>query len=155
MIKLLRTRRLCFFAVGSIVLVAKLAAVPQATAESLSNTNLVWDSETKATNIITGASEVNFTFNFTNVSSGNVTILNALPSCGCTTVQLPSMPWVIAPGTNGRIGVKVKIFVKGGTLSKTVMVDTDKGSEILTIQIAITSPPAQKMSDAGRWKECC
>src|SRR5665213_637938 len=68
-----------------------------------SGTLFNWDSETKATNIITGASEANFTFNFTNVSSTNVIILSVRPSCGCTTAQLPPLPWVIAPGTNGQI----------------------------------------------------
>jgi hypothetical protein len=31
-----------------------------------------------------------------------VTILEVRPSCGCTTAQLPSLPWIIPPDTNGQ-----------------------------------------------------
>ena len=35
-----------------------------------------------------------------------VTILNVHPSCGCTTAELPPVPWTIPGGTNGEIKVK-------------------------------------------------
>jgi len=131
---------------------ANLYAVPQTVLASLSNKNLIWDSETKATNIITGATEAHFTFSFTNVSSTNITILSVRPSCGCTTAQLPPLPWVIAPGTNGQIGIKVNIFAKSGTLYKTITVGTDKDSEILSVKITIDPSLTNNMSGIDRAK---
>ncbi len=113
-------------------------------------TNLIWDSKTKATNIITGDNEAHFTFNFTNTSSSDVTILSVQPSCGCTTAQLPPLPWVIAPGTNGQIEIKVSVAATSGTLSKTITVGTDKDSEVLTVKIVIDPPPASAMLDTNR-----
>jgi len=132
-------------------LVLCLFATPKATAGLFSNTNLNWDSETKATNIMSGASEAHFTFSFTNVSSTNVTILSVHPSCGCTTAQLPPLPWVIAPGTNGQIGIKVNIAAKSGTLSKTITVGTDTDSETLSVKITI-DPSTNSMAGVDRAK---
>ena len=56
---------------------------------------LAWDGLTKATDAAADQSQAHFTFNFTNVSSGNVALLNVHPSCGCTTAQLPPLPWII------------------------------------------------------------
>jgi cytochrome c553 len=139
-----------FFLVTGIIS-SCLFAAPQVRAASLANTNLIWDSETKATNIITGESEAHFTFNFTNVTSTNVTILSVRPSCGCTTAQLPPLPWVVAPGTNGQIGIKVNITAKSGTLSKTITVGTDKDSEILSVKINI-DPSTNVMAGIDRAK---
>ena len=67
----------------------------------------------------------------------HVAILNVHPSCGCTTAQLPPLPWTLAPGTNGQINVTVNIAGKSGTLFKTLNVSTDKGSKILMLKIVI------------------
>ncbi|HEY5043671.1 MAG TPA: DUF1573 domain-containing protein [Verrucomicrobiae bacterium] len=110
-----------------------------------------WDSESKATNIIAGANEAHFTFNFTNVSSTNVTILSVHPSCGCTTAQLPPLPWTISSGANGQIGVTVNLAGKSGTVLKTVTVNADKGMTMLSVKITMLSPEiSPAMSDAGR-----
>lgn len=102
---------------------------------------LAWDTEMKATNVPAGQSVARFAFSFTNVSSGDVTILNVRPSCGCTTVQLPKLPWLIPAGTTGRIGVSVNLAGKSGTLIKTVKVSTDKSTNSLMAQITIVSLP--------------
>src|SRR5476651_2465478 len=62
---------------------------------------LAWDRLMESTNAAADQEQAHFTFSFTNVSSGNVAILNVHPSCGCTTAQLPPLPWIVAPGTNG------------------------------------------------------
>src|SRR5580658_9926553 len=100
--------------------------------------SIAWDSDTKSLEVANGASKAHFTFNFTNVSSGNVTILGVHPSCGCTTTQLRPLPWTLMPGTNGQIGVTVNIAQKTGTLSKAITVKTDQGSKILFVRIKIT-----------------
>ena len=127
-------------AIVSIILVACLFAAPQAVAFSSENTNLIWDAEAKTTNVIAGASEAHLTFSFTNVTVNNVTITHVHASCGCTTAQLPQLPWVIPPGTNGQIGVTVNLAFKSGVLFKTLTVDTDKGSKELAVNITILPP---------------
>jgi len=79
----------------------------------------------------------------TNTVAAPVVINNVHPSCGCTTAQLPPLPWMIAPGTNGEIGVTVNLAGKFGTVIKTVHVATDYGSKDLIVQITIM-PPVQK-----------
>jgi mono/diheme cytochrome c family protein len=124
---------------------------PQPRPVSLAGTSVVWDSDTKATNIAPGQSVANFTFNFTNVSADTITVTSVRSSCGCTTAQLSPLPWQLSPGTNGHIGVRVDIAGKSGTLVKTVTVGTDKGSKILTVKITILPPAATPASaDADR-----
>jgi mono/diheme cytochrome c family protein len=109
-----------------------------------------WDGLTKTVNAAADQAEVQFTFNFTNVSSGNVAIVNVHPSCGCTTAQLPALPWLLAGGTNGQIPITVNIAGKVGTLYKYVDVSTDKGIKRLNLQINIMPPALPTMTEADR-----
>jgi mono/diheme cytochrome c family protein len=126
------------------------ASMPATFHASASLTNLVWDSDTKANNATAGDSQARFTFNFTNASTNNVTILNVRTSCGCTTAQLPSLPWLVAPGVSGQIGVTVNIAGKSGTLSKTVSVGSNWGLKTLTVKITILPAVILPMSAADR-----
>jgi mono/diheme cytochrome c family protein len=83
----------------------------------------------------------------TNTIPQAVTVGTVHPSCGCTTAQLPPLPWTLLPGTNGQIGVTVNLAGKFGTIIKTVHVGTDRGSRDLIVQITIV-PPVNKLSDA-------
>ena len=147
---IIKMNRPFIFAIASVILAANLSVTRQAAAQTSSSTNLIWDSKIKTTNIVSGEKEAHFTFAFTNVSSSNVTILSVHPSCGCTTAQLAPLPWVIAPGTNGQIGIKVSVVATSGALSKTITVDTDKDFERLTVKIVIDPPPVPAMSDTNR-----
>jgi len=81
----------------------------------------------------------------------DVTILSVHPSCGCTTAELPPVPWTIPGGSNGVIKVAVNLAGKSGTVFKTVNVSTDHGSKTLTLRINILPPPPVKpMSDEDR-----
>jgi len=71
-----------------------------------------------------------------------VTILSVHPSCGCTTAELPPVPWQIPPGSNGQIKLSVNLQGKSGTLFKTVNVATDHGKKDLILRINILPPPA-------------
>ena len=102
--------------------------------------NVMHQSEAAATD-----TAVHFVFYFTNATPGNVTILDVHPSCGCTTAQLPDLPWTIPPGTNGQIGITVNISGKSiagqsDVLFKTVTVKTDKGKKDLALRITIQPP---------------
>jgi mono/diheme cytochrome c family protein len=111
---------------------------------------LAWDELTKATDAAADQTQAHFTFNFTNISSGKVAILNVHPSCGCTTAQLPPLPWIVAAGANGQIGLTVDLRGKSGALFKTVNVSTDKGSKTLMLRINILPPVIPTMTDADR-----
>jgi mono/diheme cytochrome c family protein len=111
---------------------------------------LAWDELSKATDAAADQPVAQFIFSFTNVTSGNVIILSVHPSCGCTTAELPPLPWTIAPGTNGQIRLSVNIQGKSGTLYKTVNVSTDKGSKTLVLRINILPPVIPKMTEAER-----
>jgi mono/diheme cytochrome c family protein len=111
---------------------------------------LAWDAVTKTTDAAADQEDAHFTFSFTNISSGNVAIVNVHPSCGCTTAQLPSLPWIVAPGTVGQIPITVNIAGKTGTLYKYVDVSTDKGMKRLMLQINIQPPVVAAMTNAER-----
>jgi cytochrome c553 len=111
---------------------------------------IAWDAETKSSEAAVGQDCVRFSFNFTNVSGAAVTILSARPSCGCTTVELPRVPWTIGTGCTGQIRVSVDLAGKSGTLLKTVKVATDKGSRTLSLHINLVAPAQLAMTDAMR-----
>ena len=90
---------------------------------------------------------------FTNTIPMPVIITQVHPSCGCTTAQLPPLPWMIAPGTNGEIGVTVNLAGKFGTVVKTVHVATSEGSRDLIVQITILPPVLNKLTDADRMRQ--
>ena len=137
---------------------------------------LVWDNLMESVDAAADQAQAHFTFNFTNIavltditlvtnvtdSSTNivattnsitpipVTILSVHPSCGCTTAQLPPLPWIVDAGTNGQIGITVDLRGKTGTLFKTVNVVTDKGNLNLSVRVTIFPPVVPTMTDADR-----
>jgi cytochrome c553 len=118
--------------------------------EPLPDGILAWDELTKSTDAAANQAQAQFTFNLTNVSNGDVAVVSVHPSCGCTTAQLPPMPWVLASGTNGQIKLTVNLAGKTGTLFKTATVATDKGSKTLTLRINILPPVVPTLSEADR-----
>ena len=118
--------------------------------EALATNTLVWDSTSKETNATADAGNAHFVFSFTNVSAGNVVILNVRPSCGCTTAQLPPLPWIIPAGTNGQIGAIVNFAGNSGTLLKTMTVTSDKGFQTLMLKITILPSVVPTQSEADR-----
>jgi mono/diheme cytochrome c family protein len=118
--------------------------------EALATNTLVWDSLSKETNVTADAGNAHFVFSFTNVSAGNVVILNVHTSCGCTTAQLPPLPWIIPAGTNGEIGAIVNFAAKSGTLVKTMTVTSDKGFQTLMLKITILPPVIPTLTAADR-----
>ena len=87
----------------------------------------------------------------TNFSPVPLTILNVHPSCGCTTAELPPVPWTLPPGAGGEIKLSVNLSGKAGTLFKTVNIATDQGSRNLMLRINILPPPpVPEMTEAQR-----
>jgi mono/diheme cytochrome c family protein len=80
-----------------------------------------------------------------------VAVLSVHPSCGCTTAELPPVPWLIPPGSNGTIKLSVNLAGKSGTLFKTVNFTTEKGKKDLLLRINIAPPPPMpEMTEAQR-----
>lgn len=102
---------------------------------------IAWDALSKSVDATNEQEFVRFIFTFTNVTPTNVSILSVHPSCGCTTAELPPVPWLLPAGANGQIGLSVNLAGKAGTLFKTVNITTDHGKKDLILRINILPPP--------------
>jgi mono/diheme cytochrome c family protein len=111
---------------------------------------LAWSSLMQETNAAADQVLAHFSFSFTNISSGNVAVLSAHASCGCTQPELPPLPWMIPPGGNGQFGVTVNLQNKPSPVIKSVTVSTDKGSKQLIVEITVLPPVIPTLSDAER-----
>lgn len=109
--------------------------------EDLATNIIAWDSLDKAVTSTYGDAFAKFSFCLTNVSPEPVTIVEVHTSCGCTTAQLPPMPWKLDPGSNGVINVNLNLAGKGGTVIKTVSVASDKGTKHLLVRTTILPLP--------------
>ena len=99
---------------------------------------LAWDAQTKEIKMDLGERTARVSFQLTNTSPVDAVVTLVKPSCGCTTAQLPPIPWTIAPGRDGKIEFAVDVAGKSGTLLKTVSVESTAGN--VTLQISITMP---------------
>jgi mono/diheme cytochrome c family protein len=142
------------------VLNSSPVSVPDMSHESdhLADTVMAWDATMKTTNVPADTEKAHLVFYFTNVATRAgvpipVTVLDAEPSCHCTTPELPPLPWVLPPGTNGQIAVTVDITGKYGTVVKSVRIGTDQGSRELIIQVNILPDKISEPSDAERARQ--
>ncbi len=119
--------------------------------QPLPDGNLAWDALSKVADATNGQGFARFTFSFTNITTGNITVLTVHPSCGCTTAELPPVPWTIPGGQTGEIKLAVNLAGKAGTLFKQVNVATDKGNLNLMLRINVQpAPPMPEMTEAQR-----
>jgi cytochrome c553 len=126
------------------------APIPAAPAPvDLPATVIAWDATDKGTNVDFGEPQARYSFALTNVSQGEVTLLAVTTSCGCTTAQLPPMPWKIASGSNGVINVNMNLAGKSGTVIKTITVSTDKGMKQLLVRTRILPMPTSTAMTPG------
>jgi mono/diheme cytochrome c family protein len=143
------------FAHADVVLTSKPAYSPDYSheGEHLTDATLAWDALMKSTNVMEGAANAHFVFNFTNVSGSNVVILDARPSCYCTSAELPPVPWFLPPGTNAHIGINVNLAGKYGTVVKQVRIGTDRGTCNLIVEITIIPKSTTPPTDAERIRQ--
>lgn len=118
--------------------------------EPLPDGVLAFDATMKSVDLVGTDDPAKFVFNFTNVSPDIVTLLVVHPSCGCTTAEMPPVPWQVAPGTNAAIKLTVDVTGKQGMLFKSVKITTDRGQRDLMLRINITPPPKIVMTDEQR-----
>ena len=117
--------------------VTAVAADPSATVD---RNPIVWDAMEKTAEAKAGEGAADFVFKATNTSSRPVTIISVHPSCGCTVVDLPAAPWVLAPGASGNLPATVDFSGKDGALTKSLFVESSAGAQTLLIHIKL--PPA-------------
>ncbi len=112
---------------------------------------LAFDAELKQSTVHEGDAQAHFVFNFTNVSSNEVTISAVKTSCGCTTAELPPMPWTLPPHAKGQIPVTMNVLGHTGKSTKNITVTTIQGSKTLNVEANILPPAADdKMGDRER-----
>jgi len=110
---------------------------------------LAWDALVKTVAATNGQPVARLSFAFTNQFTNAVTILKARPSCGCTTVEMPPVPWLIPAGATGEIKLSINLGGKIGTLFKSVSVVTDQGSQTLGLRVNL-APPVAPLTEAQR-----
>jgi cytochrome c553 len=93
-----------------------------------------------------------FSFGFTNVSDQEVTITVVRASCGCTTLNLPPLPWKIAPGQSGKIEATMDVRGKNGTLMKSLSVESSAGTKhfIMKVNLPGQDPILSQMNERLR-----
>jgi mono/diheme cytochrome c family protein len=96
---------------------------------------LVFEADQKEVSPPAGVTGVPFSFSFTNVSDQEVTITMVRASCGCTTLNLPLLPWKIAPGQTGKIESSMDVRGKYGTLLKSLTVESPAGTKHLLMKV--------------------
>jgi cytochrome c553 len=110
-----------------------------------------WDALLKAADATNEQAFASLSFSFTNLTTNIVAVLSVQPGCHCTTAELPPTPWLIKPGSNGTIKLKLDLQGKTGTLFKTVNFTSEKGRKDLMIRVNILPPPPMpEMSDEQR-----
>lgn len=130
-----RVSRLIFVLVTVLVIIAP--------AFSARAQGLTWDSEMKEFPVKAGATNLEFSFSFTNHSPVPVVITTIKPSCGCTGVRTPPLPWKIEPGGNGVLAATIDLRGKYGTLMKSISVETKNfGPKHLITKIILPDAPA-------------
>lgn len=106
---------------------------------------LVWDSTVKeitpepTNSIIAGT--VKFSFYATNVSDQEVVIDRMVASCGCTTIQMPSQPWHIAPGEHGKVDVILTYAGKFGVFYKAISIISPTAPGELGVKVNLAKTP--------------
>lgn len=131
--------------------VRPLPPPPLAAQRALPETGiLAFDAETKEALVKPGERAANYLFHFTNVSPAEVIISRVQASCGCTTAQLPPMPWKIPVGGTGQIPAIMNVQGKSGVVVKTLTVYTEQGQKTLSLKTTILQPDPQFMTAADR-----
>lgn len=119
------------------VVVAPIVAGPT----ELSRSVVAWDAETKDHVVQAGETNALFTFQFTNVSTNDVTLFEVKPSCECTTVRLPALPWKVAPGEKGTFDANVDLQNKTNNFTRKIQVESSQGGKALTLNIVMPAAP--------------
>lgn len=98
---------------------------------------LVWDEMEKTVDVKPADGAADFTFNVTNKSEREIEIVDVRPSCGCTLVDKPAVPWILAPGGKGSFRATVDFRGKHGKFAKAIYVISSAGTQMLGVVVNI------------------
>lgn len=84
-------------------------------------------------NVAENGGSVSHDFQFTNTGDGNLIIIDATATCGCTRPQYPEKP--IAPGKTGVIKVTYNPKHRPGAIDRTVTVKTNGSPRKVRLRI--------------------
>jgi mono/diheme cytochrome c family protein len=105
---------------------------------------IAFDAQTKQYNASPGESVAPFVFNLTNVWTNEVIITGVKASCGCTTADMPPVPWHLPPGGGGQVHAQINLAGKMGLLTKTLTFSTSTGKCIAYLKVNIPTPPSMQ-----------
>jgi hypothetical protein len=120
---------------------SQLPFKPAETLDTLPQGVLVFDKELQQAVVYEGDKQALFVFNFTNTFYKEVTIKAVNTSCGCTTAELPALPWILPSGAKGRIPITMNVLGQMNQITKTITVTTDQGIKTLYVEANIISSP--------------
>ena len=123
-------------------------AVVSETTDEVPTSAISWDVLEQRRVVNEGEGPVVFSFRMMNDSREAVVIENVTTSCGCTTFDSRAMPYSLAPGDSDTIKVSMSVTGKFGTVTKSVLVQTNCGSSTLLVTAELT-PPASNISVDG------
>lgn len=118
------------FAIFLFVLASVMAAVPPPHP-------LRWDAMLKRAEPKFEDGVAKFEFHVTNTAKRPVKIYDVRPTCGCTTVEAPRMPWTLAPGERGTVRATVDFRGKEGEIAKDLLVSVVEGTQTLAMVIKV------------------
>ncbi len=120
------------------LIICLLLSITTSQAQNLKFDNPTWDFET----ITEEGGEVSHTFNFKNISSEPIVIINATTTCGCTVPQYSKKP--IASGAESTIKITYDPMYRPGKFSREVKIYTSAASEPEVIKIIGDVTPRKK-----------
>lgn len=83
-------------------------------------------------------------FSLRNPDSQPLTITAVEPTCGCTVVETPSLPWELAARGTGEVRARVDLRGKQGTLHKSIRLGTSAGVVLLPVKLDVPSAPVDE-----------
>ncbi|MEW6303245.1 MAG: DUF1573 domain-containing protein [Verrucomicrobiota bacterium] len=111
---------------------------------------LVWDKDVNEYKAKEGETNVFLYFHVTNQSPAEILIQRVDVSCGCTTPQLPSLPWRIAAGDHDKLKIAVDLRGKMGILTKAILVHSSAGPKTLMVKVHVPHSPQTTMVQSDR-----
>lgn len=93
-------------------------------------------------NVAEKGGSVTHEFRFTNDGDGNLVIIDATATCGCTRPEYPKNP--IAPGKSGVIKVTYNPNLRPGPIDRTVTVKTNGSPKKVRLRITGNVIPGKK-----------
>lgn len=126
----------------------KPATADKAGAASKAGANpLVWDSNHKTVKSEVEAISADFQFSVTNSSDQPIEVYEIRTSCGCTVAEMPKSPWVLEPHGTGSFKGTVDIRGRRGLFSKSLLVLSAAGSQMLGVTVDIPPVPVRSREE--------